>query len=446
MLDLALIIIFCVLGVLVGIVTGLLPGLHVNNIALILLSFSASIVALCHPLLSYGISEEFIFLLIAGFIIAVSVSHTFHDTIPTTFLGAPEEDTALTVLPAHNLLLEGRGYEAVALSVRGSFGAVVICLLLLYPLRFIIGEPLFFYSTLQEIMIWVLVAISIMMIATEKAEIIKVGRTRALSALSGMLFALFVFFLSGVFGLIILDFQVESPIGLSAPVLFPALAGLFGLPTLLNSLMKRPVIPQQRIEKVTLSVKEKKSSILSMITGSFAGVLVSIIPGITSATGTILAMTARGESGDEQTIVTLSSVNTASAFSVIVVLFVILRSRSGAALAVNELIVVEEWTEVLMPSALVYLLIFLVLAGGLSYFFTLQVGRFFARRFVDVPYAKIVGLTVVMICCLVVLFTGVSGLLILIAATFIGFLPVLWGVRRSHCMGVLLIPIIIHFL
>ena len=295
-------------------------------------------------------------------------------------------------------------------------------------------------------MVWVLIAISIMMIATEKAEIIKVGKMRIFSVLSGMVFALFVFALSGMFGLVILDFQVESPVGLSAPVLFPALAGLFGLPTLLNSLMKRPVIPQQRIEKITLSVKEKKSSLLSMITGSLAGVLVSIIPGITSATGTILAMTARGESGDEQTIVTLSSVNTASAFSVIVVLFVILRSRSGAALAVNELIAVEEWTELLIPSALVYLLIFLVLAGGLSYFFTLWVGRLFARRFADVPYTKIVGLTVVMICCLVVLFTGVIGLLILMVATFIGFLPVLWGVRRSHCMGVLLLPIIIHFL
>ncbi len=35
MLDLLLVIVFCILGVLVGIVTGLLPGLHVNNVALI---------------------------------------------------------------------------------------------------------------------------------------------------------------------------------------------------------------------------------------------------------------------------------------------------------------------------------------------------------------------------------------------------------------------------
>jgi len=86
MLPLLLIITFCVLGVLTGIITGLLPGLHVNNIALILLSFSTTIVLLLGPLSSMGISQEFILCLIAIYIISVSISHTFHDVIPTTFL------------------------------------------------------------------------------------------------------------------------------------------------------------------------------------------------------------------------------------------------------------------------------------------------------------------------------------------------------------------------
>ncbi len=446
MLELALILIFCILGVIVGIATGLLPGLHVNNIALILLSLSGSIVAMCSPLFAYGISEEFIFMLICGFIIAVSISHTFHDAIPTTFIGAPEEDTALSVLPAHNLLLEGNGYKAVALSALGSYGAIVVCILLLYPIRFIIGAPLFLYSTLQEIMVWVLIAISILMLATEKAKIDEFGTGGKIPAITGILFATFVFFLSGIFGLVILDFTLDSPIGLDAPVLFPALAGLFGTPTLLNSLMTKPVIPEQKIEKLKLSISDKKSSILSVVTGSLAGILVSIIPGITSATGTILAMNARKSSGNEQTIVTLSSVNTASAFSVIVVLFIILRPRSGAALAVNELIAVEEWTALMIPIDLIYLLMFLIFGGALSYFLTLKIGKIFAKHFANVPYSLLVTLTIAMIVILVFIFTGIMGVLILIAATCIGFLPISWGIRRSHCMGLLLIPIILHFL
>jgi len=86
MLDILLVLLFCVLGAVTGIATGLLPGLHVNNIALILLSLSGTIIAACSFLFEYGISEQFILLLICVYIIATSISHTFHDCIPTTFL------------------------------------------------------------------------------------------------------------------------------------------------------------------------------------------------------------------------------------------------------------------------------------------------------------------------------------------------------------------------
>jgi len=445
-LPLLLVILFCVLGVLTGIATGLLPGLHVNNIALILLSLSGAIIATFSFLFEYGISEEFILVLICIYIISTSISHTFHDVIPSTFLGAPDGDMALSVLPAHSLLLEGKGYEAVALSAMGSYGAILFCFLLIFPIRFIIGSPLFFYETLREIMLFVLIAISILMIGTEKSKIDDFGKKGIAPSIVGMLFATFVFFLSGIFGIVIFEVPVDSPIGLSSPVLFPALAGLFGTPTLLTSLMTKPVIPKQIIKPPVLNRKTKNSSTLSVMTGSLGGILVSIIPGITSATGTILAMNARGESSKRQTIITLSAVNTACAFFVVVVMFVILRSRSGATLAAMELMSVAEWTTLLMPANLAYLLIALLLGGTLSYFLTLKVGKIFARRFANVPYALIVKLTIALIVILVFLFTGIIGILILVVATLIGLLPVEWGVRRSHCMGILLIPIILYFL
>jgi putative membrane protein len=445
MLTLFLIILFCVFGVITGIATGLLPGLHVNNIALILLSLSGSIIAIFSFLFDLGISENFILVLICIFIISTSISHTFHDVIPSTFLGAPDEDMALSVLPAHSLLLEGKGYEAVALSAMGSYGAILFCFLLLFPIRFIIGEPLVFYETLKEIMFFVLLAITILMIGTEKSRIELFHFKGILPSFIGMAFAFFVFILSGFFGLIILDMPVDSPIGLSSPVLFPALAGLFGTPTLLTSLLTKPKIPKQTIEEPKLNNKNKKSSILSVVTGSFGGILVSIIPGITSATGTIIAMNARGESDKRQTIVTLSAVNTACAFFVVVVLFIILRSRSGATLAAMELISVSEWTDILIPENLSYLLIAMLLGGTMSYFLTLKIGKIFANRFANVPYSLIVKLTITLVSILVFLFTGFIGILILIIATFIGLLPVEWGVRRSHCMGILLFPIMLYF-
>ncbi|MBN2602882.1 MAG: tripartite tricarboxylate transporter permease, partial [Candidatus Thermoplasmatota archaeon] len=361
-------------------------------------------------------------------------------------LGAPEEDTALSVLPAHSLLLEGKGFEAVALSALGSYGAIVVCFLVLLPVRSIFGWPIYFYETLKEIMIFVLISISILMIATEKGKITDFGIEGKKPAIFGMLFALLIFALSGFFGLIILNFSVDSPIGLPSPVLFPALAGLFGTPTLLTSLMTKPKIPKQKTDGFSFDSKAKKATIISVLTGSFGGILVSIIPGITSATGTILAMNARGESDKRQTIVTLSAVNTACAFFVVVVLFVILRARSGAALAALDLIVIQEWVDLMMPINLIYLLIAMTFAGMLSYFSTIYLGKLWAKKFSKVPYQKVILATIFLVSILVFLFTGLMGLFILVVATLIGLLPVQWGVRRSHCMGVLLIPIIIHFL
>lgn len=446
MIDLCFVILFCFLGTITGIATGLLPGLHVNNIALILLSLSGLILSSFNFLIDMGFSEEFIFLLIAIYIISCATSHTFHDVIPSTFLGAPEPDTALSVLPAHSLLLEGKGYEAVALSAMGSYGAILFCFLLIYPIRFIIGSPLFFYETLREIMFWVLLSITILMITTEKGKIEVFSKKGIYSSFLGMLFALFVFIISGIFGIIIFEIPVNSPIGLSSPVLFPALAGLFGTPTLLTSLMTKPVIPKQKIEQPKIDKKMRKNSTISIITGSLGGILVSIIPGITSATGTIMAMNARGESDNKQTIITLSAVNTACAFSVVTVLFIILRSRSGATLAVTELISITEWNNLLIPSNLCFLLIALLLSGTLSYFFTLKVGKIFAKKFANVQYTLIVKITILLISILVFLFTGIIGILILLVATFIGLLPVEFGVRRSHCMGILLLPIMLYFM
>ncbi len=446
MLELFLVIFFCFLGVLTGILTGLLPGLHVNNIALILLSLTGFFLSSFSFLFEYGISSEFIFMLIGVFILSCALSHSFHDTIPSTFLGAPDPDTALSVLPAHDLLLKGHGFEAVSLSALGSFGAVVFCFLLLLPIRFIIGSPLFFYDVLKDIMVFVLVAISILMICTEKSKIDLFNKGGIFPPVLGMLFALFVFLLSGFFGFVIFELYVDSPIGLESPVLFPSLAGLFGMPTLVTSLMTKPVIPEQDLSEPVLDVKAKKASILSVVTGSLGGILVSIIPGITSATGTVISMNARGESDKKQTIVTLSAVNTACAFFVVVMMFVILKSRSGAALAVMSIISVDEWSGFLIPEFLCYFLISLLLGGVFSYFLTLKIGKIFARKFANVPYALLVKSTITLIGALVFLFTGFMGLLILLISTFIGLLPVEFGVRRSHCMGVLLIPIIFYFI
>jgi len=361
-------------------------------------------------------------------------------------VGAPNEETALSILPAHRLLLKGQGYHALSLAVLGSIGAMLLCMALLIPMRFIIGPPLNLYTALRGIMVWVLLAVVAIMIATEKCRIKELGNKGRLPAAAGMLFALFVFLPSGAFGLIIFDMTPQSPIGIPAPVLFPAFVGLFGLPTLIASLATRPVIPTQSLEPLSLNAIDRKASCLSVVTGSLAGVFVSLIPGLTTATGTVIAMNARSRASPEQTIVTLSAVSSAASFFVVVVLFLTLRARSGVTIAISSLLPAEQWSSVLLPPLLIYLLMFLILSGCVSYFTALSVGRWFAKNFSRIPYVPLVAFTILFIAALVVLFTGLLGCVIMGVATCIGFLPITWGVRRSQCMGVLLIPIILYFI
>src|SRR3990167_6820790 len=101
------IILFLILGIFIGTFTGLTPGVHINLIGAILVSLSASVF--------FGINP----LYFVVFIVAMSITHVFVDFIPSIFLGCPDDETALSVLPGHEMLKTGRGYEAVMLSSLG---------------------------------------------------------------------------------------------------------------------------------------------------------------------------------------------------------------------------------------------------------------------------------------------------------------------------------------
>ena len=110
-------IIALLLGLLAGTITGLIPGIHINLISVILLGFSAFLLNLTSPLT------------LVIFITSMAITHTFLDFIPSIFLGAPDEDSFLSVLPGHQLLLKGRAYYAIIFTLYGSLTALFIILI-----------------------------------------------------------------------------------------------------------------------------------------------------------------------------------------------------------------------------------------------------------------------------------------------------------------------------
>jgi putative membrane protein len=70
-------------------------------------------------------------------------------------------------------------------------------------------------------------------------------------------------------------------------------------------------------------------------------------------------------------------------------------------------------------------------------------GKQFSLMFVKIPYRKMLSGIVIFLAVMVFLLNGFLGLLVLAVATCIGLIPIYFGVRRSNCMGILLVPIMV---
>ncbi|MFO7618622.1 MAG: tripartite tricarboxylate transporter permease [Thermoplasmata archaeon] len=163
------IMMFTLLGCVAGIVTGLIPGIHVNNVAYMVLASQSALLSLAMAAFGWATpTASQLVIIVCSLVIGNAVTHTFLDFIPSVFLGAPDDDTALSVLPGHRMVLAGRGYEAVKCSVIGSFGAVIGALVLLIPMRLIVGSPIHAYDAVAKWMHLFLLAISIFLIMTER--------------------------------------------------------------------------------------------------------------------------------------------------------------------------------------------------------------------------------------------------------------------------------------
>ena len=428
--DFLYILLFSLTGFVIGVFTALIPGMHVNTVSLMMVSFQFPFLIISDIM---KVDDYVMPLLVSSSIISVYIAHTFVNIIPATFLGVPEEGVALTMLPAHSLLVKGRGYEAIYLSAMGSFFSAVVTILLMFPLKFLLSDPVNLYASLKDIMVWIIIAVISVMILTEKSP-------------KAMLISSTILLLSGIYGLIVLDLSLESPFGLPSSSLFPSFTGLFGLSTLLSSVLSKTRMVEQELHEPVLLKADRSSGIVSVITGSLSGILVSIIPGVTTAIGTVIALVTRGETDEKQAIITLSSVNTAVSIATIFNLFIIGKTRSGVAIVVRNLIGTETWKGIFPPYSLLCLLIPVVVSASLSLPVTCYIGRFLSEKIGKINYQKITWVGISLVIILVFIFSGFVGLLILFTGASIGLLPIFTGVRRSSCMGVLLIPLLIHFL
>ncbi len=389
------------LGIFFGIITGLTPGIHINLISLLLISSSSY-------LLGY-----FSLLSLSCFIVAMSVTHTFLDSIPSIYLGAPDSDTCLGVLPGHRYLMNGLGYMAVKLTVIGSFFGLLLSIILFPVLIYVVK---FVYPVIKGLIGYILIIVVLFMIFRDKKKI----------------WALTVFLISGFFGFMVLNtYNVVNP-------LFPLLSGLFGVSTLLFSLNDKVNIPKQRIES-KIDIK-KRHAFKAICSSTFAGFLTSMFPGLGGAQGAVIAMQFARNIGDHGFMILMGGINTVNFVLSLVTLLVLGKARNGAVIAVQELI-----PEVSMNHIIVFVLVALI-AGSIASILALVFARCFSKLITKVNYRMLVLLIVGFIVVLTYPLSGWMGLLILFTSTFLGFIPAIVKCSRTHAMGCLLLPVISYFI
>lgn len=299
--------------------TGLIPGFHVNNVALLALSLSPIAIGVGIPLES-----------LAAIIVAMGTTHTFLNYIPSALVGAPDGDTALALLPGHRMLISGHAPQGVAYSARGSQLGMLLSIPLLIFARLIFGKDpgLGLYETSRDILPWLLLSISTFLLLTETTRLawprwlqkisgwarwdlprpieftIPIGRWRIrrrwealdlrftdASRSAGILTAMAFFLLAGAYGWAVFELPGRSPVGMpSATLLMPALAGLFGISNLIDIYVTSSEMPPQ---EPNWDLPPAKPLLIPCFLSSICAAVMAILPGMTAAQATVVVMTAR---------------------------------------------------------------------------------------------------------------------------------------------------------
>lgn len=383
------------IGLLAGILTGLLPGIHINLVGTILVGLSATTFSKINSLY------------LVVFIASMAITHTFIDFIPSIFLGCPDTETQLSILPGHELLKEGKGYEAVMLTANGGIFAIFILILIAFPIAFLISKV---YALIHSLMFWILLITSSLLIFSEKKKIT----------------ALFVFVISGLLGLCALNINAREP-------LLPLLTGLFGSSMMIISIKNKIEIPQQE-----LSFSRYK--IFKPIIGAIiASPLCAFLPGLGSGQAAVLGNNI-SRTDRKGFLILIGATNVLVMGLSFVSLYSISKIRTGAAAAINEIIGVPSWKVVII------LLITIMISGIISFFLTKIITRFLSQKINRINYFILSIIILIFLTILVLIFSGFLGLIILIASTLTGIYFNSLNVKKTHMMGCLLIPTILFYL
>ncbi len=386
-------------GIVCGVLAGLIPGIHINLIASLVLAGS------------WWLLDHFSTMEFAVFIVAMGVTHAFLELVPSIFLGAPDDSSALVMLPGHKMLHDGLGYDAVRFATIGAFGCLVSTLALFPVLLW--AFPMLF-KAIRPVLGWLLLALVVVLIAKERRDWWK---------------ALLVFSTTGLLGWVVLQkIHIEQP-------LLPLLSGLFGASSLALAIFQRAEIPIQIGRFAQLKKGDAAKGILG---GLLGGTLVTLFPGLGPGHAGALATTMFRSTSHSYLVLT-GGLHAADFLASLVTLVALDKARNGTLAVMDELITISStdlWT--LGGVALA--------AGVIAFALALLSAKGFAELVERVNYPALSACILAFLVVLVAVLSEWKGLIVLTVSAALGLLAPWLKVSRAHAMGCLLIPTLLYYL
>lgn len=404
------------IGAVAGTFTGLVPGIHVNTLASIMLILYPTM----EEFLSAFTNPVWIPVIISSCIVSASVVHSFADFVPSVFLGAPGPDDVMSMLPGHRLLMEGNGMYAVRAAAIGSIVGACASLILAIPVQYLMLNGL--ADKLDDMTLFVLLFTLSVIIINE-------------SSIQHKIWAVVLILISGTLGVICMHAGLPSSGILGeGTLLFPLLTGLFGLPALLISI-NNSNIPNQT-DSITHPVGP-----ISGIKGVIIGCLAGWYPGVTATAGASLASAIIPERNPGKFISLVASIGTVTTVFSIVTLSVSGNARSGTVLVIKDII--GDGLEGFCTESFLLLLLSVAIATGAGYIITIMAGRIMANAVNRFDFVKLNKVIICFIIILIFILTGPFGIVIMIVSTIVGTIPVVIGMDRVPLIGCLIVPVLI---
>ncbi len=387
-----------IIGTAIGIITGLLPGIH-SNLA------SSAIAAYI------GLDGNFSNEAIAVMIISMGVAHSITDNIPSILLGMPDAEKIMSALPSQRMLLEGKGIDAVMLSITGTLFGTILAVAMM-PITVL------FFSVAYFQIKWAIGYILLVLLT-----ILMMNEKKKMQSLLILIF-------TGILGIFVFRLNMKEP-------LLPLLTGLFGTSALIFGLINRNTIPKQHHNACEIKKDEwLKPSFVSLV----MGILSSFLPGLGPSQIASLGSKAIKKITERGYIVLSSALSTVNLIAGIAAFYAIGKSRSGVIAAIEGItgnISLYDTTIMAFAS---------LAAGGIATIFTIYLAKRMISIIHKVNYSKLCLSIILFVMLIVLLISGLTGLMVLLTASAIGIITITKEIPRQNMMGCLILPVLLFFM